>query len=247
LPTFPQFSSRHTEIRHFEADKDTMDQLIKIKDSFINYLSPPSKRRRTINPATPDGREHAYTASYSDPQDKRAQTTAISRLNTTYLPNTPNPRKRARYDDDSITFSPVDPDDSVSQIIPMDEDSKISDITLVTAESESEEVDQDSLEEELEDEADKMEVEEVNAQDKVAEYLARQAELEMRLKDVEAFKLSGKHPDEIFLFERMSMRGFEQLLPAAWQVDFPTLPVDIFTKDPEKTFINDNCISGSRG
>jgi hypothetical protein len=229
-----------------------MDQLLRIKDSFLNYLSPVAKRRRTIDPSTPDTREHAFLASYSDPQDKKAHVTAISRLNLNYKPGFKSPRKRAREDDnDSISFSAIDPDDSISRGSPMDEDG--SDGTT-GSEEESEDGDEDALgseEEDMDDDDDRdMEDEgeaEISAEDKVAQYLARQAELEERLKDVEAFKLTGKHKDEIFLFERMSMRGFEELLPADWQIDFPTLPMVLFTGSPGKTFINDNCISQSRG
>lgn len=229
-----------------------MDRLIGIKNSFINYLSPPGKRRRTLNPSTPDGREHAFAVAYSDPQDKKAQAAAISRLNNHFTPVTKNPRKRAREDDEeSITFSPnsadVDPDDSISQITPNDDDegSKSSDVTPANGPEESIEP---SSDDEVDDDVEmEMEEPQISAEDKVTDYLARQAELEQRLKEVEVFRATGNHADEIFLFERLSMRGFEQLLPAAWQVDFPTLPIDLFTEDAEKAFINHNCISSSRG
>lgn len=229
-----------------------MDRLIGIKNSFIDYLSPPGKRRRTLNPSTPDGREHTFAAAYSDPQDKKAQAAAISRLNNHFTPVTKNPRKRTREEDEeSITFSPnsadLDPDDSISQITPNDDDeeSKSSGITPVNGVDESIEP---SSEDEVDDDVDmEMEEPQISAEDKVTDYLARQAELEQRLKQVEVFKATGNHTDEVFLFERLSMRGFEPLLPAAWQMDFPTLPIDIFTEDAEKAFINNNCISSSRG
>jgi hypothetical protein len=90
--------------------------------------------------------------------------------------------------------------------------------------------------------------EEAENEAKVQEYLARQAELALIREDVEKARASGTwHPDELFLYERLAMRSFEELLPQEWQIDFRTLPELLFTKDDEKTFINSNCISRSRG
>ncbi|KIN00280.1 hypothetical protein OIDMADRAFT_82128, partial [Oidiodendron maius Zn] len=90
--------------------------------------------------------------------------------------------------------------------------------------------------------------EEITAEEKVKEYLDRQAELALRKEAIDEVKAQGTwHPDEVFLFERLSMRSFEELLPASWQIDFPTLPETLFTTSPEKTFINYNCGSSSRG
>lgn len=240
-----------------------MNQLLRIKDSFIDYLSPGKRRRTTLGSSTPDAKQPTFLVPYSDPQDKKAEAAALSRLDNNYIPYPKNPRKRAREDDrDSMIFSAIDPDDSVSQT-PTDEYSQSSNVTRTSGEKESDEIDEERPETaergenedegEREDDASDVEMafeveedEQISAEVKVAEYLARQAELELRLKDVEAFKLSGKHKDEIYLFERMSMRGFEELLPVAWQIDFPTLPIDIFTNNPDKTLVNSNCISDSR-
>lgn len=76
---------------------------------------------------------------------------------------------------------------------------------------------------------------------KVQEYLARQAELALRKEEVERVKAAGDwHPDEIYLFERLSMRSFEQIIPAEWKVDLPSLPESLFTTDPEKMFVKSN-------
>ncbi len=76
---------------------------------------------------------------------------------------------------------------------------------------------------------------------KVQEYLARQAELALRKEEVERVKAAGDwHPDEIYLFERLSMRSFEQIIPAEWKVDLPSLPEALFTTDPEKMFVKSN-------
>jgi len=116
-------------------------------------------------------------------------------------------------------------------------------------EDEMEEMEVEEEEEDLEeDKIDLLAQEEASAEAKVQEYLARQAELALRREDVERAKAAGDwHPDEIFLFERLAMRSFEELIPAEWQVDFPTLPQILFTNDLEKTFVNFQCVSSYRG
>jgi hypothetical protein len=218
-----------------------MDQLFRLKDTVVQFLSPPSKRRRTL-PATParDDQEHRYLSPISDIQDKKTQTAALARLNQKYLSpsDTKNPRKRARPDDEEdgqteSTESGIGPDDSISQSSPREEGSSASDSEII---------------EEDEEEFDQEEEEEVSPDVKVQEYLDRQAELALRLEDIEKVRAAGDfHPDELFLYERLSMRSFEELLPREWQIDFPTLPKDLFTMEPEKQFINSNCVSSSRG
>jgi hypothetical protein len=89
---------------------------------------------------------------------------------------------------------------------------------------------------------------EVSPEDKVEEYLARQAELALKKDAIEKAKAEGGwHPEELYLFERLSMRSFEELLPTSWQIDFPTLPEDLFTDFQDKTFINFNYGSSYRG
>ncbi|KAF4636273.1 hypothetical protein G7Y89_g1801 [Cudoniella acicularis] len=88
--------------------------------------------------------------------------------------------------------------------------------------------------------------EEIPADAKVAEYLARQAELAARREDIEKARAAGDwHADELFLFERIMMRGFEEIIPSHWQIDFPTLPEMLFTSELENTFIQENRSSGS--
>jgi hypothetical protein len=157
----------------------------------------------------------------------------------------------------------VSPDDSISQVRPQEDDSEGSieeggqgdteggsgegseggtaDSNAATDEGEEEEYDEG-------DEVDLAAQEEAVAEAKVQEYLARQAELALRREDVEKAKAAGDwHPDEIFLFERLAMRSFEELIPAEWQVDFPTLPQILFTDDLERTFVNFQCVSSYRG
>jgi hypothetical protein len=106
-----------------------------------------------------------------------------------------------------------------------------SDIEVVEEEIEEEDIDQEAVAEAI-----------------VQEYLARQAELALRKDEVEKVKAAGDwHPDEIFLFERLSMRSFEQVIPAQWQIDLPALPETLFTTDPEKMFVKNNCRSSYSG
>lgn len=243
-----------------------MDTLFRLKDTFVQFLSPAAKRRRTVGPGTPStSKDHEYLAPSSEPRGTKAQAAALDHLNQKYLstPQPKNPRKRARVDDeDEIVISPGD---SVSQkSIQIDESegdplsSPLSsedsgDVELEDV-SEREVTDEDEHmgeEEEIYSEEDEVDVEAQQAaaaEQKVQEYLARQAELALRKEDVEKAKASGDwHPEALFLYERLALRSFEPLLPVDWQIDFPTLPEILFTHDDENTFVNPNCLPGSRG
>lgn len=45
-------------------------------------------------------------------------------------------------------------------------------------------------------------------------------------------------PEEIALFEKLTMRGFEPIIPSNWKMDFKTLPETMFTNDESEIFIN---------
>lgn len=67
------------------------------------------------------------------------------------------------------------------------------------------------------------------AAEKEQERLAREADLVARLEDIENARLEGGwHPDELYLYERLAMRGFEPLLPLEWKIDFPSIPYYLF-------------------
>ena len=217
-----------------------MDFMHRIKDSVFQYLSPPAKRRRTIGPDTSshDARPDTLQVPISEPRDKKTRAAALRRVNKKSLsPSNPKKaRKRSRdeYEDDED----ISPDDSISQITPQGEESD-----GVETESEGDEATDDGPEiEAVEDEVEEEEVdEEAAAEAKVQEYLARQAELALIREEVEKVKAAGNwHPDEIFLFERLSMRNYEEVIPAEWQIDLPTLPETLFTDDPEKMFVKNN-------
>ncbi|CZR63356.1 uncharacterized protein PAC_13253 [Phialocephala subalpina] len=83
---------------------------------------------------------------------------------------------------------------------------------------------------------------------KVKEYLAQQAELALRREDIEKAKAAGDwHPDALVLFERLSLRSFEVILPDVYKMDFKTLPEDLFALPGEDTFVNYNCKSYGYG
>ena len=45
-------------------------------------------------------------------------------------------------------------------------------------------------------------------------------------------------PEEAALFEKLTMRGFEPILPRNWMMDFKTIPEGLFTADEAEIFIN---------
>ncbi|KAI9053065.1 hypothetical protein LZ554_003334 [Drepanopeziza brunnea f. sp. 'monogermtubi'] len=102
--------------------------------------------------------------------------------------------------------------------------------------------------EEEDEEVDIDEREAAEAERKVQEYLARQAELALRREDVEKVKAAGGwDPESLFLYERLALRSFEPLIHNYWRIDFPTLPEDLFTPDEELTFVNSNFRSSGSG
>lgn len=217
----------------------------------VDYLSP--KRRRTLGPTTPSHHEHSYDPA-SEPQGQKARAALRGRLDGNQsspsdLRFATNSRKRAREEDcdtavtDShLSGSEISPDESASQITVAQ--TSITDPT----EGDEEEQDDDELEEEIEEDMEDMEDEEVSPEDKVAEYLARQAELELRKDAIAEVKAKGDwHPDEVYLFERLSLRSFEVVFPAEWKRELPTLPADLFGNDNETTLINNNCRSTHTG
>ena len=250
-----------------------MNQLSRFKDTVLQYISPDAKRRRTIGPdgASNDAPEHSYLTPVSEPHNMKAGTGTIRHagfLNTSPS-NTKQPRKRGHDDiDDEEEASTVSPMDSISQGPSVEEenegcteDEQVESEGEGESDEEAEERDEGSTddEEELsdggelgddleeEEEIDIEEREKALADAKVQEYLARQAELALRKEEIEQAKATGTwHPDELFLFERLALRSFEEILPAQWKIDLQTLPEDVFSKN-EGTFINSNCTKGSSG
>ena len=217
-----------------------MNQLFRLKENIVQFLSPPSKRQRTL-PATPiKAGEHAYLTPQSHPDlpVMNAQVAVLARIQHTYMTPTDsvNPRKRRREDDNEeddvevkAVRSPVSPFDSISNI-----DVKQESISASSSESGDEYV-EETIEQDLKT---GLPTEQDTADDKVTEYLARQAELAIRLGDIDKVRAEAAlHPDAFFLFERIAMRNFEEILPTIYKRDFPTLPDHIFTDVVENQFV----------
>ncbi|KAF7903432.1 uncharacterized protein EAF01_006481 [Botrytis porri] len=206
-----------------------MDQISKIKDAVVNYLSPVAKRRRTMGgPQTPGciefDDEHQFV---SEPQnDRRSLNFAHTRMNQNYVSKedrttpTRNPLKRPREDDEveGLVFSG-------DEISPKQASSH--NVTESGEESET----PDYMDE---DEDDGEEEDQISAQQKVDEYLAKQAaEFAMAKETVERARADGEwSPEELFLLERLQYMGHEGLLPHwAKERNFRTVPEAMFCPD----------------
>ncbi|KAH9220205.1 hypothetical protein DL95DRAFT_43877 [Leptodontidium sp. 2 PMI_412] len=132
-----------------------MDTLFRLKDTFVQFLSPAAKRRRTVGPGTPSSsKDHEYLAPSSEPRGRKAQAVAFDHLTSKY-PTTPqpkNPRKRAREEEDEIVISPGD---SVSQVstVGSEESSVGSPVDSEGAEEEIEAEIEEELDEEIQAES----------------------------------------------------------------------------------------------
>lgn len=231
-----------------------MDQLFRLRDTVVDYLSPLAKRRRTVGPATATPVKesgHALLIPASEPQGRRKRAAVYVKDEYHVRSNIRNPRKRARAEFEGEA-SGLSPDDSVSQMdFSEQENGSSQEGTDLDGSDEQRIVEQLNVES-MSLEEDEVKVEEVDedavAQARVEEYLERQAELAMRKEEIERARAAGDwHADELFLYERLTMRSYEELIPLSWEIDFPTLPEVIFTDDPQKMFINHNYNSSSQG
>jgi hypothetical protein len=233
---------------------------------------PDPKRRRTVGPVTPSkdlSQEDLYQ-TVSEPRGEKAQAALYRRITGKYLaqPAT-NPRKRAWEDgteegtDDTGMAEgeelveeddedeedaeeehdsgdeSLSPDNSASQITPIEDEA--------SADSEG---DMEGIEgeDDYEEEYGPAQDPDAIAQAKVEAYLATQHELTIQREAIEKVKAQGDwHPSEIYLFERLSLRSYEVLIPQEWQIDFPTLPGDIFARDKNSVLINYNCLPSIHG
>lgn len=58
-----------------------------------------------------------------------------------------------------------------------------------------------------------------------------------RLEQADEMRELGWTEDEITLFQKLGMRGYEPLMPISWTMDFKTIPTALFTKDDDVAFI----------
>ncbi|KAG9246557.1 hypothetical protein BJ878DRAFT_275853 [Calycina marina] len=102
-------------------------------------------------------------------------------------------------------------------------------------------------EEESLDEAQYQAEVESEAQRKVNQYLARQAELTSRRDEFQKHIAKNKwHSDELYLLDRLSKRSFEPIFPLHWHQDLPTLHPTLFGRRDEM-FFNSNYTSDGSG
>ncbi|KAI6247473.1 hypothetical protein HI914_04072 [Erysiphe necator] len=245
-----------------------MDHFMRLKDVFLDYLSPMAKRRRMFPPSvTSSNKEDLFLSTESHHGDHNTDTTILSFSYPDYMPlkHSLNPKKRTREDfEEGVSNVSVKQDNSFYQVnLNKTECEKnwefgtygteeIDTLTRFEMVKYSESVDSQLFQDDESQSQTSTECEDIENQirnAKVQEYLRRQAEFSLRKSDVERAKASGDwHPDELFLFERLSMRGFEVLLPRSWKIDFPTLPHAIFAElENEKTFVNTNSTSSAYG
>ena len=141
---------------------------------------------------------------------------------------------------DEENLDVVSPGDSASQITPLE--SSVDGSQEGEAQEAEWEIELEGHEEVEEGKFDDVEwqaEQETTAQKKVQEYLARQVELMSRQEEFKKNIAGGKwHPDELYLFDRLSMRSFEPIFPLIWQLDLPTLNPALFSKGT--TFFNSN-------
>jgi hypothetical protein len=231
---------------------------------------PDAKRRRTVGPPTPSKDligEPAYEPIL--PRGQNAQVALYSRLSTKYFSTSiTNPLKRRRKDEEDaedgdegeqldvaedVEINLEEPEEDGDSINPEDSPSQITAQFDEDNEEEENGSDEDGDGDEVEDEYDEDDVEqpideEASAREKVEEYLARQAELALKKDAIAEVKQQGTwHPDEVYLFERLSLRSFEALIPREWQIDFRTLPEDLFGERKDKVLINYNCRTSFHG
>jgi hypothetical protein len=159
-------------------------------------------------------------------------------------------------EDENIGMNPKEPGPDNESLSPEDSPSQITHNYEEEDEIDGNEVNGEGVDHEENEEGDDNEVEyedelgneEALARQKVQEYLARQAELALKKEAIAEVKLQGDwHPDEVFLFERLSLRSFEPIIPKKWKIDFKTLPDEIFHTDKDQVLINYNCSPSYHG
>lgn len=65
----------------------------------------------------------------------------------------------------------------------------------------------------------------------------RESVLEKHAEQARSMRAEGWTEDAIELVQKFQMRGFEPLMPKSWELDFSTLPSELFTANSEEAFI----------
>jgi hypothetical protein len=239
-----------------------MDHLYRLKETLTGFLSP--KRQRTVGPSPPTTQlveeQHTYLPA-SELQDKTAQATLHYRITQKYASTSdtrfgPNSRKRAREDEGLATMEGMDvgvegrldtamevregigghgsdmeeevsPHESASQITPLEGSVDGSDAEI----EDEDEVEAQDHEEEL------------SPDEKVQAYLARQALILEKMEEVKKVTAEGDwHEDEVELFEKLSMRGYQAIIANSWEEYLRTWPEDLFAPTND-AFLSHNKLS----
>ena len=224
-----------------------MDYFFKLKEAAVGYLSPAAKRRRTIMPVTPASEvpRPMQPEVATEPRNQKHKAIVAGRVSKKYLSPSDtkqSTRKRKRIDDDYVDGPDTDSDRENLHTLITPEDSA----SHIKSRSESGTSGEDD-EEERDPELNSREESELSAEAKVHLFLDRQTELARRQEAIDRKKEGNWHEDEILLFQKLSMRGFEPLLPSHWNYDFRTCPVTIFSRNDNETFINARSGNDFRG
>ncbi|EPQ63773.1 Bgt-5426 [Blumeria graminis f. sp. tritici] len=239
-----------------------MNQLTRIKDAVIGYISPAIKRHRIIEPGSISefSDEHSYSSAELGPRDELEKKYIIDLpyQRCLLLSQADNSRKRSReqfeeqlnsksitsQDSESLNPQLIDEWESLDlfQTQPFKEDTGqgCREITSnVVSHLAGEKVAGiKSIE------LDYM----VDVEAKVHEYLDQQVEFSRHQDDPIEKSFGEWKPEELFLYERLSLRSYEAMLPSSWEIDFPKLPSAVFVEtDNNKTFVNTNFTSTSYG
>lgn len=214
----------------------------------MEYLSP-AKRRHTLLLATPSPNPtdmQRPIQPMTEPRNRKGEAIIAGRVSKKYLSPSDTRRSvrksRSKTDSDDeyvddlkdeqgsviqVSRKVIKPEDSSSQVKAFSTGGNGSSMPTEEGEDSPDDMDLDSDEES-----------ELDAEAKVHQFLDRQTELARRQEALERIKEGDWHEDEITLFQKLSLRGLEPLLPAHWSFDFRTCPSTIFSSKEEETFIN---------
>lgn len=215
-----------------------MDQLAKAKAAVAKYFSPRANRRRTINDVTPLKATEKFAASQrpfqptSEPRNGGKNRIINGRICKKYLSPTDTKhstlsrnkaaRLAANANNYASDYSSITSGPSVA----------IAPIGISPAADDSDDSESESV---------------LQRAAKTRAALSVQESLERRRAELQRVAEAGWHPDMVLLYSKLSMRGFEVLLPHHWLNDFPTCPGAIFSDDENATFINSTSGKDFRG
>jgi hypothetical protein len=211
----------------------------------VGYLSPAAKRRRTIMPMTPAGelQRPMQPEVATEPRNQKHKAIVAGRVSKKYLSPSDtqqSTRKRKRIDYDYVDGQDSDTENLHTLVTPEDSASHIKSRSESGTTGEDDE-DEGDLDLNTKEES------ELSAEAKVHLFLDRQTELARRQETIDRKREGNWHEDEIMLFQKLSMRGFEPLLPSHWNYDFRTCPATIFSRNENETFINARSGNDFRG